>query len=220
LVLENLIPQVWSSMEVVKGVTESLGGTWGWLGQQVEPVDITSFLPNGALHLNQSTDFFAADLTMWNISLYGLSTFHLKEVKVLRPWDLSQLSLDASFSLPELLANGTYNATGWMGFSWATVDSMGAQPFNISVVNATASLKVTVDSSSPCSPSSGARVTSLSLPLLYSSLQLAMDNIDDGFRFALQSLLEISIHAQMLVLEGALRGAIATYLGDLICQLE
>ena len=63
-------------------------------------------------------------------------------------------------------------------------------------------------------------MTSLSLPLLYSSLQLAMDNIDDGFRFALQSLLEISIHAQMLVLEGALRGAIATYLGDLICQLE
>ena len=78
---------------------------------------------------------------------------------------------------------------------------------------------MSVDSSAACDPSGGARVTSLSLPLLYSSLELAMDNIDDGFRFALQSLLEFSIQAQMLVAEGAIRGIIASYLGGIMCEL-
>jgi len=220
-VLEKIFPQVWSSVEVVSQLSESLGGGWDWLGDQVEPISLSSFLPGGVLHINQSTDLFAAELNMWNISLHGLSNFHLQEVKVLRPPDLSQLSLAAAFSLPHLVANGTYNATGsgWWGFSWTAVDSQGPRPFDLEIVNATASLQVNVDSSAACDPSGGARVTSLSLNLDHSSLELSMDNIDDGFRFALQSILLISIEAQKLVAQGAIKGVIASYLGELMCEL-
>ena len=42
-------------LQLVSQVTESFGGSWGWIGEKVEPINLSSFLPGGTLHINQVT---------------------------------------------------------------------------------------------------------------------------------------------------------------------
>ena len=51
------------------------------LGLQVDPLNISAFIPNGLLHVDKTGSYYAADLWMWNITLHGLTQAYLQEVE-------------------------------------------------------------------------------------------------------------------------------------------
>ena len=50
-------------------------------GLKVDPLDISSLLPGGLLHVDEEGSYYAADLWLWNISMTGLAMSELREVR-------------------------------------------------------------------------------------------------------------------------------------------
>lgn len=128
------------------------------------------------------------------------------------------MDIQAEFRLDDLMANGTYNVTGWLGWSWVQVDSEGPQPFQIHMLNTTLSPQVKVDAVADCDEEGNAKVTELNIPLKYDSLDFDMENLDDAFKIVLQGILVLVIEAQNMLAVAALRGMIASSIGSLMCQ--
>ena len=49
-------------------------------GFKIDPLDISSLLPAGLVHVDEEGSYYAADLWMWNITLTGLTQAYLNEV--------------------------------------------------------------------------------------------------------------------------------------------
>ena len=100
-------------------------------GQTLDPLDMldTSF------NLSQSILGYDVEMSMWNISLHGLSQLVMKDLKVLRSPGLNDVRFQMELEMPELEVRGLYEMEA---LSWLLTDlsSEGQQDLTINITSA------------------------------------------------------------------------------------
>jgi len=217
-VMEKTLTQLWKSFDPMgsggNGISLDLG-----IGSSIDPLHLTEVLPgSGALHVDRETSYFAADLWLWGVSIYGLSEAYLNDVIITRNKDLTEMNIAIEFRLDQLQANGTYNVTGWLGFEWIPLESNGQQPFTAALLNGTLSPQITIDTDAECDEAGEAKITELNIPLVYDTLTFDMENLDKAFDTVIQGILVVLLETQNMLAVAALRAMIAQSVGSLMCS--
>ena len=115
-------------------------------GQTLDPLDMldTSF------NLSQSILGYDVEMSMWNISLHGLSQLVMKDLKVLRSPGLNDVQFKMELEMSELEVRGLYQmeASG----SWLLTDlsSEGQQDLTINIDTARIIIQTEVVLGSAC----------------------------------------------------------------------
>jgi len=217
-VMEKTLTQLWKSFDPMgsggDGISLDLG-----IGSSIDPLHLTEVLPgSGALHVDRETSYFAADLWLWGVSIYGLSEAYLNDVIITRNKDLTEMNIAIEFRLDQLQANGMYNVTGWLGFEWIPLESNGQQPFTAALLNGTLSPQITIDTDAECDEAGEAKITELNIPLVYDTLTFDMENLDKAFDTVIQGILVVLLETQNMLAVAALRAMIAQSVGSLMCS--
>ena len=139
------------------------------------------------------------------------------QVRISRNEDLSKLNIEAEFRLDSLSAEGLYNVTGWLGWSWMPVDSGGDQLWQAEMVNCTLVTRVVIDAEADCDEEGNAKITDLDIPLEYDTIEFNMENLDKSFDTVIQGILVMLIESQNTLAVGALRRLITSSISTLMC---
>ena len=113
------------------------------------------------------------------------------QVEILRSGDLNEMEIASIFVLGDLMMNGTYNTSGYLGKSWLQLplDSEGDKLFEVTLLNAVLMTKIKVDAEADCQDRRRARITELSLPLLYDGVSTKFENLDQVFETVIEGIM-------------------------------
>jgi len=209
-VFERLLPQVWRDYQKRMRFDREL------YGKVIEPLYIGNF--------SQELSNFAAslDLNLYDISVHGLSSIYLAETLVTRATDLSDLNMMMAFKFDELVINGTYTSTGWVG--WSKIDSEGIQEFEIKLTNATVSPTILVNSTEQnvfgCGEGAGSVILDITLPITWSNLNVDFRNIGSMVNSILNIGAVALINTQEQNLVGMVKDQIKNEINSLICKQD
>ena len=84
-------------------------------GQLLDPLDMSNMLDT-SFNFSQSILGYEVEMSMWNISLHGLSQLVMKDLKVLRSPGLNDVRFQMELDMPELEVRGLYEmeALSWL----------------------------------------------------------------------------------------------------------
>ena len=115
-------------------------------GMHLDPLDVSNILDT---NISQSILGYEVEMSMWNISLHGLSQLVMKDLKVLRSPGLNDVQVKLELEISELVLRGLYEmeAVSWL---LADLSSEGEQVFTITVDTARIILQTEVVLGSAC----------------------------------------------------------------------
>ena len=89
------------------------------------------------------------------------------------------------------MINGSYNTSGYLGKSWLQLplDSKGDKLFEVTLLNAVLTTKIKIDAEAVCQDRRRARITDLSLPLLYDGVSTKFENLDQVFETVIEGII-------------------------------
>ena len=104
-------------------------------GQSLEPLELSNLLDSTSLNLSQSMLGYEVEMSMWNITLHGLSRMVLRDLKVLRSPGLTDVQFRMELEISELEVRGLYSmkAVSWL---LAELSSEGQQELAINITTA------------------------------------------------------------------------------------
>lgn len=213
-VMERLLSQLWEDYQSRLNFNPELYGI------SLDPLKVDPLLSKGGISENVATPALSADLTMNNIQIHGISSIYLSESLVTRSESLSDMDLKMQFSFDTFSVNGTYSLQGWLG--WFKMDSMGIQPFEISVTNATISPRVRLDTSlegdrAGCGKDGRVRITEMEIPLKYDDISFNLHNLGTFYNTAVNALGIYLIKTQEEALVWLLKEMVKREVNSLIC---
>jgi hypothetical protein len=198
-------------------------------------MNISKVLPGGSIHVDRAGGYYKVDLWMKNIVMHGLSRMHLQQVttfsffsllkllflqvQILRSSNLKEMEIGLKFGLGNLMVNGTYNMTGYLGTMWLQLpmDSQGDQLFQATLVNATLVPQINIDAEAACDPENNVRITEFNIPLLYNSVASNFENLDTAFETIIQGIVIFILESQNVVLESTLRSFLSNTISNIMC---
>jgi hypothetical protein len=129
------------------------------------------------------------------------------------------MEIASRFFLGDLMMNGTYNTSGYLGKSWLQLplDSEGDKLFEVTLLNAVLMTKIKVDAEAACQDRRRARITELSLPLLYDGVSTKFENLDQVFETVIEGIMIFILESQNMDLVSALQSFLSTSIGDALC---
>ena len=129
------------------------------------------------------------------------------------------MEIASRFVLGDLMMNGTYNTSGYLGKSWLQLpfDSEGDKLFEVTLLNAVLMTKIKVDAEAACQDRRRARITELSLPLLYDGVSTKFENLDQVFETVIEGIMIFILESQNMDLVSALQSFLSTSIGDALC---
>ena len=103
-------------------------------GQPLDPLDMSNMLDT-SFNFSQSILGYEVEMSMWNISLHGLSQLVMKDLKVLRSPGLNDVRFQMELEMSELEVRGLYEmeALSWL---LADLSSEGQQDLTINITSA------------------------------------------------------------------------------------
>ena len=115
-------------------------------GQHLDPLDISNLLDT---NISQSILGYEVEMSMWNISLHGLSQLVMKDLKVLRSAGLNDVQVKLELEISELVLRGLYqmDAVSWL---MTDLSSEGEQEFTITIDTARIILQTELVLGSAC----------------------------------------------------------------------
>ena len=117
-----------------------------------------------------------------------------------------------------LLANGTYNATSWVG--WPSIkinlDSKGEQKFEAKLVNARFEPVMNIDIEAGCDDGN-AVITEMSAPLLYDDIAFYSGDDNHIADTATAGALTLLIETQNLAVAASIRKLMHSTISQIIC---
>ena len=122
------------------------------------------------------------------------------------------MEIASRFVLGDLMMNGTYNTSGYLGKSWLQLplDSEGDKLFEVTLLNAVLMTKIKVDAEAACQDRRRARITELSLPLLYDGVSTKFENLDQVFETVIEGIMIFILESQNMDLATALQSFLST----------
>ena len=125
------------------------------------------------------------------------------------------MEIASRFVLGDLMMNGTYNTSGYLGKSWLQLplDSEGDKLFEVTLLNAVLMTKIKVDAEAACQDRRRARITELSLPLLYDGVSTKFENLDQVFETVIEGIMIFILESQNMDLVTALQSFLSTSIG-------
>ena len=117
-------------------------------GQSLEPLEMSNLLDT-SLNLSQSVLGYEVEMSMWNITLHGLSRLVLRDLKVLRSPGLTDVQFRMELEISELEVRGLYSmkAVSWL---LAELSSEGQQELAINITTARIIIQTEVVLGSAC----------------------------------------------------------------------
>ena len=114
-------------------------------GQTLDPLEML----DTSLNLSQAILGYQVEMSMWNISLHGLSQLVLKDLEVLRSPGLHDVQFRMELEISELEVRGLYQmeAVSWL---LADLSSEGQQDLTINIYNATIIIQTEVVLATAC----------------------------------------------------------------------
>ena len=100
------------------------------------------------------------------------------------------------------------------------VDSGGDQLWQAMMVNSSLVPRIVMDAEADCDQEGNAKITELSIPLVYDTIEFNMENLDKSFDTVIQGILVMVIEAQNIIAVAALRRLITNSISSLMCPLE
>jgi len=170
-VFEKLLPQLWSDYQNRINNDKELYGTF------LEPYTFANYET-----VLDKTGFYL-EMQMKDIAVHGLSTIYLAETLVTRSENLSDLDMKMTFKFDKLLINGTYSATGSLGF-WSQIDSEGSQNFSVVVDDVTLAPRIkldTVQQKVVCESDGSAHLSDIQVPLKWADLTIMFENLGSAY---------------------------------------
>ena len=138
----------------------------------LDPLDLSGYLSpklssnvreRGVVHLQDTHDYYEADLWMWNMTLSGLSDIFLHEVvrkvillktshcsasfqvKIVRDEELEVMIIMVETRLSEAMISGHYNMTGWLGWPDTTFGDGDTRPMSANVTEVRMEVSLVLD---------------------------------------------------------------------------
>ena len=141
------------------------------------------------------------------------------QVQILRSSNLKEMEIGVKFGLGDLMVNGTYNMTGYLGTMWLQLpmDSQGDQLFQSTLLNATLVPQINIDAEAACDPEKNLRITEFHIPLLYDGVASDFDNLDTAFETIIQGIVIFLLESQNIVLESTLRSFLSNTISNIMC---
>jgi hypothetical protein len=129
------------------------------------------------------------------------------------------MEIASRFVLGDLMMNGTYNTSGYLGKSWLQLplDSEGDKFFEVTLLNAVLMTKIKIDAEAACQDRRQVRITELSLPLLYDGVSTKFENLDQVFETILEGIMIFILESQNMDFVTALQSFLSSSIGDAIC---
>ena len=129
------------------------------------------------------------------------------------------MEIASRFVLGDLMMNGTYNTSGYLGKSWLKLpmDSEGDKLFELTLLNAVLMTKINIDAEAACQDRRRASIKELSLPLLYDGVSTKFENLDQVFETVIEGIMIFILESQNMDLVSALQSFLSTSIGDALC---
>jgi len=212
-VFEKLIKQVWHDTQVKINRESSL------YGFDLAPLRVDELLPGGRVDEHQESGMYEVDIEMWNMQVHGLDGINMSQVLVTRAQDLSDFEMEITFSFDEIVANGTYTIKGWAG--WFEIDSGGAQPFSVEIVNATLSPTIKLDTTRDyrfgCGTEDGVIISDIGFPLKYDDITFNFENLGAFFNTVVNGVGVYLIESNQQAIVNKVKSEIKKHANSLIC---
>ena len=111
-------------------------------GVVLDPLRMASMVDT-SLNLSQSLLGYQVDLSMWDLSLYGLSDLVMEDLKVMRSPGLNDVNFKMELEIPQLVLTGLYQmeAVSWL---LTGLSSEGRQELVITITNVTITVQTEV----------------------------------------------------------------------------
>jgi len=192
-------------------------------GVVIDPLHVDKLVgKTPTLNVSQSSMMYSADLQMWNIQVFGLTTVYLSEVLVTRAQNLYDFDIKVVFSFGKLTANGTYNLEGTLGGWFGTsFTSGGDQSFDVDIVNATITPRIKLDTTDQskidCGKNGDVLITDIELPFNYDDISINFDNLGYGYNAVINGLSIFILKTQEEAAVSLVKDIIKTHVKSLIC---
>ena len=85
------------------------------------------------------------------------------------------------------------------------------------MLNAVLMTKIKIDAEAACEDSRRARITDLSLPLLYDGVSTKFENLDQVFETVIEGIMIFILESQNMDLVTALQSFLSSSIGDALC---
>jgi len=160
------------------------------------------------------------DMTMWSLSLHGLSEVRLEDVRVERNSDLSEVRARVLVHVNKLLLNGFYNmeAISQVMF-FSNISSEGTRDFSIILEDAILGLEVSLGIGSGCQNDPGALVKDIHFPLFYREIQFEFDNIGNVMSTAMDVIGDLMVENERNKLATIIKQNLQSEVPSIVCDV-
>ena len=181
VVLEKLISQSW------RDTRDNINNNAEYAGVKLNPLMVDALVGSEpAVSVSQDTALYSANMNMWNVSVHGLSSIYINQIRASRAQNLYDLDIKVVFKVDKLSVRGMYNLEGSLGGWWgAAVNSNGDWPFAVDILNATLSPHISLDTSdtanNDCGNIGDVVVSELGIPFNYDDISINFENLGSGY---------------------------------------
>ena len=129
--------------------------------------------------------------------------------------------MNSKFDFGDLVLNGTYNTTGYLGKSWLKIplDSEGDKDFQVTLLDTVLRMRITVDAASACADPDARdiMITELDIPFEFDDVFIKFENLDEVFEKIIEGIIRYVLKTQNKELVTVLRGFLSKNMFGVLC---